>query len=56
MCNFALWVNHNGVHQIHELIELEFMNEYVGFLLVSIEEEGFPPLERFIIESPCWNS
>jgi hypothetical protein len=34
---------------IYELIKAEFVEEMVGLLLVSIEDEGFFSLERFFI-------
>jgi hypothetical protein len=53
---FACRVDHDGVCRIHELIKSKFVNEGIGFLLISIEGEGFLPLEGFVIESPYWDS
>jgi hypothetical protein len=49
-------VDHNQVCRIHKLVEFEFVNESVGGLSVSVEDEGFFPLKGFVVESSCWDS
>jgi hypothetical protein len=38
-------IHHDLVRDIHELVEMEFVNKMVGLLSVPVEDEGFFPLE-----------
>ena len=49
MSDFLPRVRHDWVRGIYELIETQFVEEMVGFLSVSVEDEGFFSLEGFII-------
>ena len=49
--NFLPWIDHDRVRSIHELVEAEFVKEVISFLLVSVEDWGFFPLEWFFIYS-----
>ena len=39
------WIHHDRVRGVHKLIEVEFVKEMIGLLLVPIEDKGFFPLE-----------
>ena len=49
MGDFLPWVCHYRVRGIHELVETQFVEELIGLLSVSIKDERFFSLERFVI-------
>ena len=51
MGNFLPWVHHDRVCGIHKLVKAEFMEKFIGLLLVSIEDRGFLSLEGLFIPS-----
>jgi hypothetical protein len=51
MGNFLPQVLHDGVCGIHELIKVEFVEELIGLLSVSVKGGGFFSLKGFVISS-----
>ena len=49
--NFLPRVHHDQVRGVHELVEVEFVKEKIGLLLVSVEDKGFFPLEWLFVPS-----
>ena len=48
MGDFLPQVCHNRMCGIYKLVEMEFMKEFVGPLLVSVEDRRFFSLEGFL--------
>ena len=38
MRDFVPWILHDGMEFVHELVELEFMKEFIGLQSISIED------------------
>ena len=49
MGDFLPWVRHDWVRGIHKLVKAKFVEEMVGLLSVSIEDEGLFSLEGFFV-------
>ena len=49
-------VHHDRVRSIHELVEMQFVEEAVGLLSISVKDEGFFSLERLVVSlDRVWN-
>ena len=51
MGDFPPWVCHDQVRSIYELVKAKFVEETISLLSISVENEGFSPLEWFVILS-----
>ena len=49
MGDFLARIGHDGVRGVHELVEAEFVKEFVGLFSVSVKDGWFLSLEEFFI-------
>ena len=49
MGDFLPWVCHNQVCDIHELVKAKFVEKMISLSSVSVEDEGFFPLEGLFV-------